>query len=290
MTESSRGTERREAPDTHTGALLDLNVSIGHYPFRRLPFDSSDPGAVKARLQQCGIQQACAGSLNAVFYGDPQQGNADVLPNLAGDPFFLPVGVVNPSLQNWRETLARCADEYGCPMIRLYPSYHGYRLTDRAVEELLAAAAERSMTVAVVQRLEDERMHHPLMPVPAGDLYDIMGTAQRFNKPLLLLSAYLAEIQQLAPMTPNLYFDIAFAESMDTLATLTTSASVARLVLGTHVPLLYPEAAVGKVAAWQCSAGDQAAVYGGNARRLLGLDLPDDAHQTGAAGTQGGPA
>lgn len=258
-----------------TAAIVDVNVSIGHYPFRQLPFDSQDPAVIKAILQNCGVGRACAGSLHAVFYGDPQQGNEELLPRLVGDDFFVPVGVVNPSLQNWPETLQRCIEEYGCRMIRLYPSYHLYRLTDRTVEDLLNTAHEQEVVVAIVQRLEDERMHHPLMKVPANDLYDVMGTAQRFGHPLLLLAAYQSEIRQLAPIADNLLFDIAFAETMNTLKSLTASVPLQRLLVGTHVPLLYPQAALGKVAMWDSAAEDQADVYAANALRLLGLvDTP----------------
>src|SRR5690606_26285458 len=220
-------------------SMIDVNVTLGHYPFRKLPIDGSDPAVIKDLLQRCGITRACAGSLNAIFYGDPDQGNDEVLPGLAKDPFYLPVGVINPSLHSWRGSLARCVEQYGCRMVRLYPSYHGYRLTDPVVEDFLAAAADANLLVAIVQRLEDERMHHPLMKVPANDLYDIMGTAQRFDRPLLLLSAYLAEIRQLAPYALHLHFDIAFAETMNTLGTLTQSVDPARLLLGSHTPLLY---------------------------------------------------
>lgn len=254
--------------------MIDANVTLGHYPFRKLPIDGSDPAAVKDLLQRCGVTRACAGSLNAVFYGDPDQGNDELLPALADDEFYLPVGVINPSLQSWRASLARCIEQYGCRMVRLYPSYHSYKLTDPAVEELLAAATDAGVLVAIVQRLEDERAHHPLMKVPANDLYDVMGTAQRYDRPLLLLSAYLAEIRQLAPHAHHLHFDIAFAETMNTLGTLTQAVDPARLVLGSHSPLLYTEAAVGKLTQWQTDDATRAQVAQGNLARLLGLTQP----------------
>lgn len=254
--------------------MIDANVTIGHYPFRKLPIDGSDPAVVKELLQRSGITQACAGSLNAIFYGDPDQGNDELLPALVDDDFYLPVGVINPSLQSWHASLTRCIEQYGCRIVRLYPSYHSYRLTDPAVEDFLAAAAEMGVLVAVVQRLEDERMHHPLMKVPANNLHDVMGTAQRYDRPMLLLSAFLAEIRQLAPHAHHLCFDIAMAETMDTLGTLTQTVDPARIVLGSHTPLLYTEAAVGKLAQWQTDEATRAQVAQDNLARLLGLPQP----------------
>jgi uncharacterized protein len=250
-------------------AWIDANVSIGHYPFRKFPIAAGDPGAIKAYLQSKKIDRAYTASLNGVFYGDPEQGNAELLPQLAGDPFFVPVGIVNPSLQNWRETLARCVDEYGCPMVRILPSYHLYPLTAPFVEAFLAAAQELGVLVAIVQRLEDERAHNPLMKVPAPDLNDVGGIAQRFNAPLLLLNAYHAEIRQLAKTTTHLYFDLAFAETMNTIESLSHDVDPARLLFGTHTPFLYAEGAMYKVEHWQAEAALRNQVAGGTLLSIL---------------------
>ena len=58
---------------------------------------------------------------------------------------------------------------------------------------------------------------------------------------------------------------------MNTLKSLTASVRPERLLLGTHVPLFYPDAALGKVAMWETTAENQAGVYAQNALRLLGL-------------------
>jgi predicted TIM-barrel fold metal-dependent hydrolase len=247
----------------------DANVSIGHYPFRKFPIAAGDPGVIKAYLQSKGIDRAHAASLNAVFYGDPEQGNAEVLPNLIDDPFFYTVGIVNPSLQNWRETLARCVEVYGCQMVRILPSYHLYPLTAPFVEEFLAATQTLGVLPVIVQRLEDERAHNPLMKVPAPDLNDVGGIAQRFDAPLLLLNAYHAEIRQLAKTTTHLYFDLAFAETMNTIASLSQDIDPARLVFGTHTPFLYAEGAMSKVENWQADANARNQVAGKTLASLL---------------------
>ena len=252
--------------------MIDVNVSIGHYPFRRFPIDNQDPWSIKSYLQSKGIRRACASSLHALFYPDPQQGNEELLPLIADDDFFLPVGVVNPLLQNWAECLDHCIDAFGCRMIKLYPSYHGYHLTERAVEALFAAAHERGVLIAIVQRLEDERIHHPLMKIPSIDLYDLQGTAQRYhNQPLVLLCAYRTEVEQLAGLCDNLYFDISFIETMNTLARVSEYVAPTRLLFGSHTPFFYPEAAGGKVEIWQTSELNRTLVAEGNLNRLIDI-------------------
>lgn len=249
--------------------MIDADVLAGHYPFRPFPHPSQDPHQIKDYLQARGIQRACLSSLHAAFYTDPQQGNAELLPQIIGDDFFLPVGVINPSLHNWRDTLARCVEGYGCRLVRLLPNYHLYSLADGFVTDFLAEATRRRLVVTIVKRLEDERMHHLLMKVPGVENSEIVALAQRYPHPLVILSAYLTEIKELAAAGSQLYFDIAFAESMNTMPRLTEGVAVDRLLFSTHTPFFYPEAAIGKVEHWPVSAEQRQQVYRGTLTQLL---------------------
>lgn len=249
--------------------MIDADVWAGHYPFRPFPYPSQDPHQIKDYLQARGIQRACLASLHAAFYADPQQGNAELLPQVVGDDFFLPVGVINPSLHNWRDTLARCVEEYGCRLVRLLPSYHLYSLADGFVADFLAEANRRRLVVTIAKRLEDERMHPLLMKVPGVENSDIIALAQRYPHPLLILSAYLAEIKELAAASPQLYFDIAYAETMNTMQRLTEGVTTDRLLFSTHTPFFYPEAAIGKIEGWAVDAEQRQQVYSGTLVQLL---------------------
>lgn len=249
--------------------MIDADVLVGHYPFRPLPHPSQDPHRLKAYLQARGMTRACLASLHAVFYADPQQGNAELLPQVVGDAFFLPVATINPTLHNWRDTLARCVEEYGCRLVRLLPNYHLYSLADGCVTDLLDEAHRRQVVVSLVKRLEDERMHHLLMKVPGVENSEISALAQRYPHPLLIQSAYLPEIKELAVAGSHLYFDIAFAETMNTMQRLTETVPVDRLLFSTHSPFFYPEAAIGKVESWAASQEQRLQVYSGTLTQLL---------------------
>ncbi len=250
--------------------MIDADLLMGHYPFRPLPHASADPQQIKAYLQERGIQRACLASLHAAFYADPEQGNAEVLSLIVHDDFFLPVATINPSLHNWRITLRRAVDEYGCRNVRLLPNYHQYPLDAPFVDTFLDAAQAHGLLVTIVKRLEDERMHPPLMKVPGVANSDIVALAQRYAQPLLLLSAYFAEIKELAAATTNLYFDIAFAETLNTMTRLTEAVSPQRLLFSSHSPFFYPEAAIGKVTQWQIGPEERKGVVEENLTRLLG--------------------
>jgi len=250
--------------------MIDADVLLGHYPFRPFARSSTDLQQIKAYLQSHGIERACLSSLHAVFYADPQQGNAEVFPLIKHDDFFLPVATINPALHNWAETLARCVGDYGCRMVRLLPNYHLYDLSEPFVDDFLTAAHEHDLLVGIVKRIEDERMHPLLMKVPAVANHAIVALTQRYPAPLLIFSAFYAEIQALA-VHEQLYFDIALAETLNTMARLGDYIAPERLVFSSHTPFLYAAAATGKLDNWQTSAQNGQAVRRDNLTRLLKL-------------------
>ena len=64
----TRAAESYSKLKPHSGGLIDTNVTLGRWPFRRLPLDHT-PGLV-AKLCQHGVTQAWAGSFDAVFQKD----------------------------------------------------------------------------------------------------------------------------------------------------------------------------------------------------------------------------
>ena len=248
----------------------DADLLFGHYPFRRFPIASQKPAWVKSYLQSKGVVRACASSMHAIFYTDPQQGNDELLPTLVDDDFFIPVAVVNPSLPNWRRGVEKSRQAYGVTTFRLTPSYHTYDVRAPFALECIQELVSEGMQVALVKRIEDERMHHALMKVAPVENEAILAAAASVDKPLLIHGAYFGELAELAT-APNLHFDIAFIETIDTLARTTEIVPVERLLFSTHTPFFYPEAAISKVQLWATSAANRAQVAQDSLTTLLGL-------------------
>ena len=255
------------------GTFLDADVLLGHYPFRYFPYGNQDPAQLKAYLQSKGIVRACVSSLHALFYPDPQQGNDEHLPAFVHDNFFIPVATVNPSLPNWRRGLEKSRQAYGVTMARLAPSYHGYDLSAPFALESIQELVSQGLRVSIVKRIEDERMHHALMKVAATDNAAILAAADSVDQPLLIHGAYFGELAELA-VAPNLLFDIAFVETIDTLARATEVLPPSRLLFSSHAPFFYPEAAISKIQLWQTSPDNRAQVAGAGLAALLGMSLP----------------
>ncbi len=253
--------------------IVDVNVSLSRWPFRRLPCDET-PRLVE-RLKRRGVTQAWAGSLDGVFHRDIGGVNARLADECrrSGEGRLVPFGSVNPKLPDWPEDLRRCHEEYRMPGIRLHPNYHGYTLADPVFCELLAAAEKRGLVVQLAVRMDDVRVQHRLMQVADVDTKPLAGLlAGRPKLPLILLNA-LATIRgpELARIAAagNVYVDISMLEGIAGVSQLAREVPVERILFGSHLPLFDLESAALKMRESELTAAETAAIAHGNARRLL---------------------
>ncbi|HUQ91142.1 MAG TPA: amidohydrolase family protein [Bryobacteraceae bacterium] len=253
--------------------MIDTNVSIGPWPFRRFPGDT--PSDLIARLRKRGVTQAWSGSFEGVFHRDLSSANARLAKACEGPGagFLLPFGSINPQAPGWQEDLRRCHELHKMPGIRLHPGYHGYTLADSGFRAVLTAARDRKMVVQLVLNLEDERAQHPLMRVPSVDPGPLQGVLR--NLPglrLVVLNRMRAPAgQALAELAKagEVYFDLAMIEGVGCAADLMGLVTPQRVVFGSHSPFQYFESALLKMKESGITGDPQTAILMGNAQRLM---------------------
>ncbi|MFH1920564.1 MAG: amidohydrolase family protein [Planctomycetota bacterium] len=253
--------------------IVDVNVSLSRWPFRKLPCDET-PKLID-RLKTGGVTQAWVGSFDGLLHRDIGGVNARLADecNTVGGGLFVPFGSVNPKLPDWREDVRRVAEDYRMPGIRLHPGYHGYSLDDPVFAELLTLADERKLIVELALRMEDPRTHHPLMPVPdvaPGPLADLV--AARPGLRLVLLNALQTvrgpALNRLIE-AGNVCFEIATLEGVGGILNLLASVPAERVLFGSHFPLFNLESALLKLRESELSSSQTEAVTHENAERLL---------------------
>jgi len=256
------------------GGLVDTNISLGQWPWRRLALDET--GALVARLRSRGVKEAWAASFEALLHEDLAAANARLVRECRkhGSGMLVPFGSVNPALPSWEEDLRRCREEHRMPGIRLHPNYHGYKLDGRAFGRLLDLAGERGLVVQVAVTMEDERTQHPLTQVPHVDVAPLLTLLpSRPGLRVELLNWWRGVKRPLLPelaAAGQVYFDIATVEGVGGVANLCEQVPVERVVFGSYAPYFYLESGVLKLKESAFSKQDLAAVQSGNARRLLG--------------------
>lgn len=254
--------------------MIDVNVSLSHWPFRRLPLD--EPAALVAALRRLGVTQAWAGSFDGLLHRDVAAVNLRLTAECRehGEGLLVPFGTVNPTLPDWLDDVRRCHEDHGMPGIRLHPGYHGYRLDDPRFAALLDEAARRSLVVQVAVAMEDPRTQHPLVRVPRVDLGPLAKLVEmRPTLRLVLLNAM--PFPTTGPLkallrTGRVWADTAMMEGVAAVERFIAEYGADRLLVGSHAPFFCIDAAPLKLRESELKEADRVAVAQGNAMALLG--------------------
>jgi len=253
--------------------IIDVNVSLARWPFRRLIGD--DTPELVARLRQRGVGQAWAGSFEALLHRDVGGVNARLAKECRthGEGFLIPFGTVNPKLPDWQEDLRRCHEDHRMPGIRLYPNYHGYDLRDPVFAELVGLAVSKKLIVQIAVCMEDERTQHPLLhvrPVDCSPLPDALKREPTLRLVLVNCGPALRD-DQLEPVLAagDAYCDIAMVDGVAGVARLAERVTPQKVLFGSDFPFFYFESALLKMRESGLPEPDKQAIQEGNARRLV---------------------
>lgn len=223
--------------------IIDTNISLLSWPFRRLPLDETP--AMVTKLATLGITQAWAGSFEGLLLRDISKVNERLVAACGDRSLLIPIGSINPTLPDWQEDLRRCIEVHRMPGIRLHPGYHGYRLDDVRFAELLGLVAKAKCFVQLAVTLEDERTQNDSHRVADVDLAPLPQLLERFSDVRVqLLNTKPGKLLGELAKAPNLFFDTARAEGTDGVLQLVQSLSAGRVLFGSHAPFLIPEAAL----------------------------------------------
>jgi len=253
--------------------IIDVNVNLSRWPFRRVKWDET--AELVAKLRSHGVTQAWAGSYDGLLHKDIAGVNARLVDECRrhGGGLLLPFGSVNLSLPAWEDDVRRCHEDFKMPGIRLHPNYHGYKLDDPVFRKLLTMAADRGLIVQLAALMEDERTLHPLVRVPRVDFAPLAtalketpkarvvvlnGIGSLRGEPLLRLTA-----------TGRVWFDIAALEGVAGVAGIIQQMPVDRLLFGSHAPFFYFDSALLKIKESALSDAHAKAICEENARALL---------------------
>jgi len=250
--------------------IYDADAWIGHWPFRPLPDTTAD--ALLKEMDRHGIDKALVGALEGLFWTDAHAANRLLARAVRrhGDR-LVPCALINPTYYGWRDDLRQCREEFGMPVLRLAPDYHGYRLRDAAARELAAAAHEMRMLVALCGRIVDPRGRHRLDPGREADSAQVAAFLKEFPKAGFLMLNFYDAPERRRWDEPACYFDIVrFGNGAGTrLATHIEKLGADRLVFGSTLLLRYAAPALLALQACDLKRADRERIQWRNLARLV---------------------
>lgn len=269
--------------------LIDMSGYTGHWPFRNLRGNTLSD--LLGRMNKFGVDKTIVSSLNGIFYVDAQIANEELHDEISSnDAFkdrFIPFATINPILPWWEESLKICHEEYGMKGIRIYPVYHDYKLTDNACIEMVEAACDRGMTVAIPLRMTDLRERSWLDVDRALDYNDIADLVRSVPDALLMvLDARVTDDQEATSSdslsvlrNANILFDTSRGSGVpvkgpnsESLRYLLGNFGAERIAFGTETPFVDYCSPFFRLGVFEeLDENERELVWSGNVRRMLKL-------------------
>ncbi|HOJ73221.1 MAG TPA: amidohydrolase family protein [Phycisphaerae bacterium] len=246
---------------------IDINACFGHWPYWDSPGKTADD--LVALMDRNGIEQAACMSLRGMFISW-RDGNIETLE--AAKRFadrLIPMATISPFLGGNGDALRRCIDA-GMRGVRLYPSFHNYPLDSAFVDDICTTAAACSIPVMIPTR--------PMMNWRFKSLAveSVGAVAARHPGTSILISGpnYLVEYQALVKVMqrcPNVFYEISCLQGFESVCKLVAEVGAERVLFGTGAVLNYPACNVSKLENARITGEQRAAIFSGNAHRLLNL-------------------
>jgi predicted TIM-barrel fold metal-dependent hydrolase len=246
---------------------IDVLAQFGHWPYWDLV--DKTPDQLVALMDRVGIDRAVCMSLRGLFisWRDGNEETLDAARRFPGR--LLPAATLSPFLGGSGDELRRLVDA-GMRAVRLYPAFHNYPLDGPFVDDICRAAAAGGVPVILPTR--------PMMNwrFKAVAIESIGAVVERHPSTSFLISGpnYLVEYQALVKLMhrcANLVCEISCLQGFNSVAALVAEVGAERILFGTGAALHYPACNVAKLERASISAGQRAAIAGGNALRLLGM-------------------
>jgi len=272
--------------------MIDVNASLGQWPFGDLRYNA--PQHLLKWLGMAGIEQACVGPLEALLYKDIQQANARLHKAVGRlrDRLF-PFCAIDPSGPDWRSDLEQCRGQWRTAGVRLFPSYHGYNISDACCAELFEVLQDARLPVQIAPVICDPRMHHERVRVPAASLEGLLDLLARFPRLNVALLNVRVETEPALKdaaafrALPNFFFDIAWVDGVGQVGRLVDEFGDDHVLLGTNAPLMIPLSAVYKLREADLAQAQIDRITHDNALRFLGTGGQAARSPSGSSTTRG---
>jgi uncharacterized protein len=189
---------------------------------------------------------------------------------------LIPFAVINPTYAGWEDDLKACHERFGMRGLRLYPGWHGYRLSDPRCLDLVRAAAALGLIVSIPIRVEDHRQRSWLVDVPDLSLDEVAGLVRACPEARFLLlngNGYVRSPlgRKGGDLPTNYRIEVSRLTALldDEIGALVDALGPSRIVFGSGMPFSYPDPALLKLEVLSVSPVEKERILWRNAAEWL---------------------
>jgi predicted TIM-barrel fold metal-dependent hydrolase len=269
------------ATSSRSPGLIDTNVNLFRWPFRRLKYDET-PALVR-KLKRHRVVEAWAGSFEALLHKDLAGVNARLADECRthGTGILRAIGSVNLAWPDWEEDLRRCHEVHRMPGVRIFPGYQPFDLSHPDLPRLVRLCRERGLLLQIVFQMEDPRVHHPLITLPTIDARPLVSALEDVPDARVQLLHFSGNVQgsDLADLMKHtaVGIDISRWESNGMVGKMIgagpdqrrSRVPLERVLFGSHAPYFPLETAILKLIESPLTTEQLDAITHRNARRFL---------------------
>jgi hypothetical protein len=213
--------------------IVDFCAYLGDWPTYELQY--RDASGLLHLMDRTGIGAACVSLAGGMFYYDAREANERLVREIGEQ-------------RTWREDLEDGLERLGLIGYRLHPAYHGYAPDAPEALELAEQLALAGRPLFLALYVDEERFQHAAIRVPeisvSGLVSLIRGAPQTTAVLNGLRTAQARQLLEAGVDLGRVYLDVnAMDQDFEGLLSLARDHGVERLVYGSQMPFLYPEAA-----------------------------------------------
>ena len=250
--------------------IVDFCAYLGDWPAYELSHRT--PEGLLRLMDRCGLGAACVSLASGMLTFDVRESNERLALMVEAHRARLwPLGALDLTTPTWRDDLEDGIGRLGLFGFRLHPNYHGYNLTSPEAVDCAARLAEAGCPLFIALYVDEERFQHPALRVPNVAVDEITQLIQGAPRTTFVLNSLKIEhalpLLESGETMDHVYFDInAMDMPFDGLQSLVNAHGAERLLFGSQMPFLYPEAARMVLEYSGLSSADIHAILEGNWR------------------------
>lgn len=244
--------------------IYDINCFFGHWPFCYLR-SATLPDLLRVH-EKAGVCGGALGFLDSIFYNDPSEGD-DLFLKMEIADSYVRTPCIHPKLPCVIDDLER----YQPKAVRVYPTMHGYSLTDEVFAPIADYLVRHDIRLLVNARLYTSREAYFFI-APEPDTAAIATFVQKHpSLKIALLSHERSELLELSDMfrcAGNVVADTSFVRAIF-YETLAEKIGIEHMVFGSCHPLICLESTRLTIEKSDWSTAEKDAVFCENYLRFM---------------------